>query len=37
MDAIGTFFHLIWELGVYLFTVVPDLLPIILEIGRAHV
>jgi simple sugar transport system permease protein len=33
MDAIATFFRLIWELGVYLFTVVPDLLPIILYLA----
>src|SRR5256885_12496647 len=33
MDAIATFFRLIWELGVYLFTVVPDLLPIILALA----
>jgi simple sugar transport system permease protein len=33
MDAIGTFFRLLWELGVYLFTVVPDLLPIILTLA----
>jgi simple sugar transport system permease protein len=33
MDAVGTFLRLIWELGVYLFTVVPDLLPIILALA----
>jgi ABC-type uncharacterized transport system permease subunit len=33
MDAIGTLLRLIWELGVYLFTVVPDLLPIILSLA----
>jgi ABC-type uncharacterized transport system permease subunit len=33
MDAVGTFLRLIWELGVYLFTVVPDLLPIILSLA----
>src|SRR2546427_5604017 len=30
MDAVGTVIRLIWELGVYLYTVVPDLLAIIL-------
>ena len=33
MEAIGTLLGLIWELGVYLFTVVPDLLPIILSLA----
>jgi simple sugar transport system permease protein len=33
MDAVGTLLRLIWELGVYLFTVVPDLLPIILALA----
>src|SRR2546423_15086503 len=33
MDAIATFFRLIWELGVYLFTVVPDLPPITLALA----
>jgi ABC-type uncharacterized transport system permease subunit len=33
MDAIGTFFRLIWELGVYLVVVLPDLLPIILALA----
>src|SRR2546423_11257706 len=33
MDAVGTVFRLIWELGVYLYTVVPDLLPIILALA----
>ena len=33
MEAIGTLLRLIWELGVYLFTVVPDLLPIILSLA----
>jgi ABC-type uncharacterized transport system permease subunit len=30
MEAIGTFLRLIWELAVYLVTVLPDMLPIIL-------
>jgi len=30
MDAVGTVLRLIWEFGVYLFLVLPDLLPIIL-------
>src|SRR3989449_6880395 len=33
MDAVGTLLRLIWELGVYLYTVVPDLLPIILALA----
>src|SRR5437867_305364 len=33
MDAVGTLLRLIWELGVYLVTVVPDLLPIILALA----
>jgi ABC-type uncharacterized transport system permease subunit len=33
MEAIGTVLRLIWELGVYLVTVVPDLLPIILGLA----
>jgi ABC-type uncharacterized transport system permease subunit len=33
MDLIGTILRLIWELGVYLVTVVPDLLPIILALA----
>ena len=33
MEAVGTLLRLIWELGVYLFTVVPDLLPIILSLA----
>ncbi|TMG36844.1 MAG: hypothetical protein E6H88_09160, partial [Chloroflexi bacterium] len=33
MDAVGTFFRLVWELGVYLFVVLPDLLPIILALA----
>src|SRR3989475_4897717 len=33
MDAVGTVIRLIWELGVYLYTVVPDLLPIILALA----
>jgi ABC-type uncharacterized transport system permease subunit len=33
MDAVVTFFRLIWELVVYLFTVLPDLLPIILGLA----
>jgi len=33
MDAIGTIFRLLWELGVYLFVVLPDLLPIILALA----
>jgi len=33
MDAVGTFLRLIWELGVYLFVVLPDLLPIILYLA----
>ena len=33
MDAIGTILRLFWELGVYLVTVVPDLLPIILALA----
>jgi len=33
MEAIGTLLRLIWELGVYLFTVVPALLPIILSLA----
>src|SRR6059036_1450999 len=33
MDAVGTLLRLIWELGVYLFTVVPDLLSIILSLA----
>jgi general nucleoside transport system permease protein len=33
MDAVLTFFRLIWELAVYLFVVLPDLLPIILALA----
>ena len=33
MDAIGTFIRLLWELAVYLATVLPDLLPIILALA----
>jgi simple sugar transport system permease protein len=33
MEAIGTFFRLIWELAAYLFLVLPDLLPIILALA----
>jgi ABC-type uncharacterized transport system permease subunit len=33
MELIGTVLRLIWELAVYLFTVVPDLLPIILGLA----
>jgi general nucleoside transport system permease protein len=33
MDAIGTFLHLFWELVVYLVTVLPDMLPIILGLA----
>jgi simple sugar transport system permease protein len=33
MDAVGTVLRLVWELGVYLVTVVPDLLPIILSLA----
>jgi simple sugar transport system permease protein len=33
MDAVGTLIRLVWELGVYLYTVVPDLLPIILALA----
>jgi len=33
MEAVGTLLRLIWELGVYLFTVLPDLLPIILALA----
>ena len=33
MEAIGTFLRLIWELGVYLATVLPDQLPIILALA----
>lgn len=33
MDLIGTFLRLIWELAVYLFTVLPDMLPIILGLA----
>lgn len=33
MDAVVTFFRVLWELVVYLFTVLPDLLPIILALA----
>ena len=33
MDAIGTILRLIWELAVYLVTVLPDMLPIILYLA----
>jgi ABC-type uncharacterized transport system permease subunit len=33
MELIGTVLRLFWELAVYLFTVVPDLLPIILALA----
>jgi simple sugar transport system permease protein len=33
MEAVGSVLRLIWELGVYLVTVVPDLLPIILALA----
>jgi simple sugar transport system permease protein len=33
MDAVGTLLRVLWDLGVYLLTVVPDLLPIILTLA----
>ena len=33
MDAIGALLRLIWELAVYLLTVLPDMLPIILGLA----
>jgi ABC-type uncharacterized transport system permease subunit len=33
MEVIGTFLRLIWELAVYLVTVLPDMLPIILSLA----
>jgi len=33
MEVVGTLVRLIWELGVYLVTVLPDLLPIILALA----
>src|SRR5207245_82515 len=33
MEVVGTLLRLIWELGVYLVTVLPDLLPIILALA----
>ena len=33
MEAVGTVLRLIWDLGVYLATVLPDLLPIILTLA----
>ena len=33
MDAVGTLLHLVWELAVYLVTVLPDMLPIILGLA----
>jgi simple sugar transport system permease protein len=33
MDAVLTFFRLLWELAIYLFVVLPDLLPIILGLA----
>src|SRR2546423_14650871 len=33
MEWLGTFLRLIWELGAYLVTVLPDMLPIILGLA----
>jgi general nucleoside transport system permease protein len=33
MDAVLTFFRLLWELALYLFVVLPDLMPIILALA----